>query len=278
MKRSSYILLGAVMAIFLFCSLGFYDQRMPIQFIEDASRTGEGTYLFANGLPIGMTTPGDSQGMKMEFDYGVTPVVTGSGKTITGMIIKMVLDADWTFTSANRNAVIRGAMLHGESEGTVGGRVQGAYINAKASGTTETITGTFAASSTSIGLMAIEARTELGTDCVLTTPRVAGMLVFHNQKTGSSLTGEYAAIQIDQPLTGTMTGDKYGILFTDDHATGYPYKYAFGFESNMDLDTTAHYNASISHDGSTAADLDGWISVDIDGHQLYIYCYADKPA
>ena len=188
------------------------------------------------------------------------------------------MDYDWTFSTNNRNAVVRGAMLHAESSGTVGGRVQGAYINAKAQGTTETITGTFAAGSTSVGLMAIEARTELGTNCVLTTPRVAGVLVFHNQKTGSSLTGEYAAIQIDQPLTGTMTGDKYGILFTDDHATGYPYAYAFGFESNLDLDTVAHYNAGFTDTGATGADLDGWISVDIDGHQLYIYCYADKPS
>jgi len=251
---------------------------MPIEFIEDAARTGEGTYLFANGLPIGMATPGDCQGMKMEFDYGVTPTVTGSGKTITGCIVKMVMDYDWTFTSANRNAVVRGAMLHAESEGTVGGRVQGAYINAKASGTTETITGTFAASSTSIGLMAIEARTELGTNCVLTTPRVAGILCFHNQKTGSSLTGEYAAIQIDQPLTGTMTGDKYGILFTDDHATGYPYKYAFGFESNLDLDTVAHYEANLTTTAVSTNTVDGWISVDVDGTQLYIWLWDEKPS
>jgi len=251
---------------------------MPIEFIEDAARTGEGTYLFANGLPIGMATPGDCQGMKMEFDYGVTPTVTGSGKTITGCIVKMVMGYDWTFTSANRNAVVRGAMLHAESEGTVGGRVQGAYINAKASGTTETITGTFAASSTSIGLMAIEARTELGTNCVLTTPRVAGILCFHNQKTGSSLTGEYAAIQIDQPLTGTMTGDKYGILFTDDHATGYPYKYAFGFESNLDLDTVAHYEANLTTTAVSTNTVDGWISVDVDGTQLYIWLWDEKPS
>lgn len=253
------------------------DIARGLTFTENTDRTGEGTYLFANGLPIGMATPGDSQGMKMEFDYGVEPTVTGSGKTITGLIVKNVMDYDWTFSSSNRNAVVRGAMLHAESSGTVGGRVQGAYINAKAQGTTETITGTFAVGATSIGLMAIEARTELGTNCALTTPRVAGLLCFHNQKTGSSLTGEYAAIQIDQPLTGTMTGDKYGIYFTDDHVTGYPFQYAFGFDSNLDLDTVAHYEADQTAAGMSFSTVDGWISVDIDGHQLYLYLWDVEP-
>ena len=267
---------GSVTRIYWPSTIG--DIARGLTFTENTDRTGEGTYLFANGLPIGMATPGDSQGMKMEFDYGVEPTVSGSGKTITGLIIKNVMDYDWTFSSANRNAVVRGAMLHGESEGTVGGRVQGVYINAKASGGTEAILGTFATGATSIGLMAIEARTELGNNCVLTTPRVAGMLVFHNQKAGSSLTGEYAAIQIDEPLYGTQTGDKYGIYFTDDHQTAANtyFDYAFGFDTNLDADAVAHYNAGFSTTGSGT--IDGWISVDIDGHQLYLYLWNTKPS
>lgn len=275
------VLFVAIAAIVAPPAYGQYDKWVRrIEFHTNSSRaSGEGTYLFANGLPIGMQTPGDCQGMKMEFDYGIAaPTVTGSGKTATGLIIKFVMDAPWNFTSADRNAVVRGAMLHGESEDNVGGRVQGLYCNAKAGGTSKEIEGYFADGATSAGLISIEARTELNSNATITTPRVVGVLCFHNQKSGSSLTGEYAAIQIDQALTGTQTGSKYGILFTDDHVTGYPYDYAFGFESNLDLDTVAHYNADISHTGATAADLDGWISVDIDGHQLYLYAYADKPS
>ena len=248
-----------------------------IVFTEDTDRTGEGTCLFANGMPIGMATPGDCQGIKMEFDYGVTPDTTGNGKTATGLIIKMVLDANWDFATNPRNAVIRGAMLHAESEGNVAGRVQGAYINAKASGIGKTLEGYFAAGATSAGLISIEARTELSSNATITTPRVVGLLCYHHQKTGSELTGEYSAIQIDQPLTGTISGDMYGIYFTDDHVTGYPFTYAFGFDTNLDNNQIADYNASFATPSAFAVP-DGFIKVDIDGTAQYIYTYTTKPA
>lgn len=242
-----------------------------IVFGEDTNRTGEGTCLFANGIPIGMQTPGDCQGIKMEFIYGVTPVTTGDGKQAHGLDIKMTMEKPWAFDSKPQNATVRGARIQGWSQDNVSGKVMGAYINARAEGTSKTITGGL----TTTGLISIEARTELGTNASITATTV-GLLCFHNQKTGSSLTGEYRAIQIDQPLTGTQTGDKYGIYFADDHATGYPYKYAFGFDTDLDLDTTAHYNADFSTTGSGA--VDGWISVDIDGHQLYLYLWNTKPS
>jgi len=141
-----------------------------------------------------MATPGDTEGIKCEFEYGVEPTVTGSGKMVHGMDIKMIMDYGWDFSSADRNAVIRGARIQGIAQNNVGGRVHGIYSNARAEGTYG-ILGTFAVGATSAGLISIEARTEvMGTSTTLTTPRVVGLLVFHRQGTNSILSGEYAAI------------------------------------------------------------------------------------
>ena len=252
-----------------------------INFTERAvANRGEGTYLFANGLAIGDAgEPGDAQGIKMEFDWGTTPTLTGSGKNVHGLDIKMTMDQEWDFTSADRNATVRGARLQGWSEDDIGGRIMGAYINARAEGTS-TVEGIIGGTDDGPGVVAIEARTELGTSAVITTPDVVGVLIFHNGKSGSNLIGDYKAINICQPLMPTQTGTMYGIWFGDDNNTNfYPYDYAFGFSSELDADTTAHYNDSISSNGvDTQSDVDGWIIVEIDGHALYIYCFGTKPS
>lgn len=51
---------------------------------------------------------------------------------------------------------------------------------------------------------------------------------------------------------------------------------ALDFEGT-DGTSAAYYEAGMTENGSTAADLDGWIRVTIDGNVLYIYCYADEP-
>ena len=249
-----------------------------ITFKERAvANRGEGTYIFANGWAVGNEgEPGDSQGIKMEFDWGSTPTLTGSGRMVHGLDIKMTMEESWDFTSNDRNAVIRGARLQGWSEGDVGGRVMGAYINARAEGTS-TVQGIIGGTDDGPGVVGIEARTELGTSAVITTPAVVGVLIFHNGKSGSNLIGHYKAINLCQPLMPTQTGTIYGIWFGDDNNTNfYPYDYAFGFSSELDADTTAHYAETLGA-SLTDTDVDGWISVEIDGQQLYIYCFTTKP-
>lgn len=262
---------------------GTFKTDDRIEFEVDPDRTGEGTYLFANGLAIGMATPGDAQGIKMEFDYGVSPTLSGSGKGIHGMDIKMTMDYDWDFSSANRNATVRGARIQGyfdHATGDVGGRVMGMYVNARAQGdgsATPEIKGIIGGTDDGPGIVAIEARTELGTDDVVTTPAAVGLLVFHNSKTGSSLDGEYRAIQLQQPLLPTTTGNQFGIWFGDDNNTGYPYDYAFGFSSELDLDRCAHFEADQSASGMSFSTIDGWIRIEIDGQELYLYAWDVEP-
>jgi len=248
-----------------------------INFKERAvANRGEGTYLFANGLAVGNEgVPGDSQGIKMEFDWGSTPTLTGNGRMVHGLDIKMTMEQDWNFTSNDRNAVIRGARIQGWSQDDVGGRVMGMYLNARAEGTFE-IQGIIGGTDDGPGVIALEARTELGTSAVITTPAVVGVLIFHNSKTGSNLIGHYKAINICQPLLPTHTGTIYGIWFGDDNNTGYPYDYAFGFSSELDLDAVAHYNSGFSTHGQGT--VDGWIKVEIDGNPLYIYLWPTKPS
>ena len=252
-----------------------------INFTERAvANRGEGTYLFANGLAIGNSgEPGDSQGIKMEFDWGSTDTdLTGNGRMAHGLDIKMTMEQSWDFTSNDRNAVIRGARIQGWSQDDVGGKVVGAYINARAEGTAE-IQGIIGGTDDGPGVIAIDARTELGTGAVITTPAVVGVKIFHNSKTGSNLIGHYKAINIFQPLLPTQTGTKYGIWFGDDNNTGYPYDYALGFSSELDLDTVAHYDEDYTASGvDTLTDVDGWIIVEIDGNPLYIYCFKTIPS
>lgn len=251
-----------------------------INFKERAvANRGEGTYVLANGLGVGNSgVPGDSQGLKMEFDWGSTPTLTGSGRNVHGLDVKMTMEQDWNFTSNDRNAVVRGARLQGWSQDDVGGRVMGIYSNARAEGVAKTVQGIIGGTDDGPGVISLEARTELGTSATITTPAVVGLLVWHNSKTGSQLTGDYRAINLGQPLMPTISGTIYGIWFGDDNNTGYPYDYAFGFSSELDLDTVAHYDAGISTTGATANQIDGWIIVEIDGNPLYIYCYVTKPS
>ena len=257
-----------------------FNNMGQINFTERAiANRGEGVYLFANGLAVGNEgAPGDSQGIKMEFDWGSTPTLTGNGRMVHGLDIKMVMEESWDFTSNDRNAVIRGARIQGWSEDDVGGRVMGMYLNARAEGTSE-VQGIIGGTDDGPGVIALEARTELGTSAVITTPAVVGLLVFHNGKSGSNLIGDYRAINICQPLMPTQTGTMYGIWFGDDNNTNYyPFDYAFGFSSELDADTTAHYNSGFTASGAnTLTDIDGWIIVEIDGNPLYIYCFATKP-
>jgi len=249
-------------------------------FLEDTSRTGEGTYLFGDGggsgLNIGMATPGDCQGIKMEFKYGVSPTLTGGGKNVHGMDIKMTMDQDWDFNSANRNATIRGGRIQGWSQDDVGGKVMGIYCNARAEGTSKTVKGIIGGTDDGPGIVSLEARTELGSSATITSPAIVGLEVWHNSKTGATFDGAYRAINIHQPLMPSITGNMYGIWFGDDHNTGYPYDYALGFSSELDLDQVAHHNAGFSTTGSGA--VDGWIKVEVDGNPLYIYLWNTAPS
>lgn len=280
MKRIMILLI--LLAVAAVC-LSDYSSMGPIEFITDSMRSdGEGVYIFTDGADTGMATPGDTEGVKLYFDYGVTPTVTGSGKMCHGLDIKYIMDQPWDFTSADRNAVIRGARIQGISQNNVGGRVFGIYSNARSEGTYG-ILGTFATGATSAGLISIEARTEvMGTSATLTTPRVVGLLCYHRNATTAILSGEYAAIQIDEPLHGTsgITGDRFGILFTDDHQTAANcyYDYAFGFEDNLDADAVAHYSANMTTTAVGTTTVDGWIAVKIDDNVCYIWLWAEKPS
>jgi len=253
---------------------------------------GEGTYLFANMLAVGgyddnhPTLPGDSQGIKMEFDWGLstTGILTGSGKNVHGLDIKMLMDEIWDFTSGDRNATVRGARLQGWTEEDVGCRVMGLYANARAdkSGTNAIeIKGVIgsAEADPGPGLVSIEARTEIGASETLTTPAVVGVLVYHNSKSLGALVGDYRAIQICQPnLPSHSGGSKYGIWFGDDNNTAYPFDYAFGFSSELNIDQVANLDTgSTNADVNDATDVDGWIKVDMEGTPLYIYLWVTKP-
>lgn len=183
------------------------NNDIGITFAEVTGRTGEGTYLFANGLPIGMATPGDCQGIKMEFDYGVEPTVSGDGKGVVGLDIKMTMDQDWDFGTKQYNATVRAARLQVVSQDDVSGRIEGAYINAIAEGTKE-IEG-YISGLTGPGIIGVEARTEIQTSATITTPAAAGVLIFHYCKGDATLTGAYRGLQIELPLIlagGSISG------------------------------------------------------------------------
>lgn len=263
---------------------GFIVPRLVAEriiFVEDAERTGPGSYMHADELPIGMTTAVDCQGAQLEFCYGVTPDTTGTGRMAHGIDVKMVVEECYDFESGAHNATIRGARLQGWAHDDVSGKVMGAYINARATGKTEDSTIAIDGGLTTTGLISIEARTELGSyaECTAT---VVGLLVFHNNKTMADLTGDYRAIQIDQPLHGTdQMDDKFGIYFADDHGTvNCEFDYAFGFDANLDDIITsgiADYNASFTLT-DTSACPDGWIKVEIDGTAQYIHTFTAEPA
>jgi len=207
-----------------------------VQFDSNLERTsGEGTYLFANGLPIGMATPGDAQGVKMEFDYGVTATVTGAGKTVHGLDIKMTMDKDWDFSSNLYNGTVRGARIQVVSEDDVSGRLTGAYINAIAEGT-KTIRGYVSGGApTGPGIIGIQARTEIQTSATITTPGAAGIMIFSRIKQDATLAGStfgYRALQIELPMLGTgssITGTTSAIYVGKDWtAAGYQDVFDYG--------------------------------------------------
>lgn len=248
-----------------------------VTFIEQTNRTGEGTCLFANGIPIGMALPGDCQGMKMEFTYGVTPDSFPTGRIAQGFMFKMTMDQKWLPVLKPYNAVVRGASIQAVSEDTVGGRVEGLYANAKAEGEAE-LQGYYSGA-TSAGLVGIQARTEIQSNASIVTPAVAGLFVYHYSKASSSVSGDYRAIQINQPQLGaaaTMDGEEFGIYFCDDLTTGTALTYAFGFDANLDDNAIADYNASFTTPSAFAVP-DGYIVIKIDGTLQYIYTYTTKP-
>ena len=250
-----------------------YIEIPRIQFIEHTVRTGEGSCLFANGIPIGMALPGDCQGMKMEFTYGVTPDSFPTGKIAHGLMLKMTMDEKWLSVLKPYNAVVRGASIQAVSEDSVGGRVEGLYVNAKAEGTAE-LQGYYSGV-TSAGLVAMQARTEIQSNATIVTPAVAGLFIHHYSKAASSVSGDYRAIQINQPQLGaaaTMDGEEFGIYFCDDLTTGTEYTYAFGFDTNLE-GSIAHYQANQSPAGMSFTTVDGYIKVEIDGQPLYIYLW-----
>lgn len=188
--------------------------------------SGEGTYLFANGLPIGMATPGDCQGIKMEFDYGVTPTLT-TGKMAHGLDIKMTMDQDWSIATKPYNATVRGARIQAWSEDNVSGRLTGAYISARAEGTSKEIEG-YISGETGPGIIGIQARTELGTSATITSPAAVGLMVYHYSKASSTLTGGYRGIQVEVPLMGSaasISSTTYGIYVGNDWGGGDTFDY-----------------------------------------------------
>jgi len=277
--RSSYT--SARYAEFVCASDGTADfnNMGQINFKERAiENRGTATYMFADYLAVGNEgIPDDAQGARLYFDWGSTPTLTGDGRMVHGLDVRMQMEQDWSFTTAKRNAVIRGARIQAYSYNDVGSRVMGAYINARADGGGEfDIEGIISGAIDGPGIVSIEARTEIGTDTEITTPAVAGILCRHNSTTGSDLIGDYMAVYLHQPFHISQTGDSYGIWFANDGGTGDPYNYALGFSSELDTNTVAHYAETLGA-SLTATDVDGWISVEIDGQQLYIYCFKTKP-
>lgn len=186
-----------------------------ILFQEDAERTGEGTCLFANGMPIGMTTPGDCQGMKMEFDYGVTPTRTGGGKVIQGLMLKMTMDQNWHFASANRNADVRGAGIQAELNDSLGGMLEAIYANAYTDiAANKQIVGEHTTAAYGVGMCAVQARTEIKGAGALTVPHIAGVYILHRRMGAGGVTGDYHAIHIENSQnTGAISGTETGIHF-----------------------------------------------------------------
>lgn len=202
------------------------NNDIGITFAEVTGRTGEGTYLFANGLSIGMATPGDCQGIKMEFDYGVEPTLT-TGRQVHGLDIKMTMDQDWSIATKPYNATVRGARIQAWSEDDVSGRLTGAYINARAEGTSKTIEG-YISGLTGPGIIGMQARTELGTAATITSPAAAGIVIHHYSKASSVLTGGYRALQIEIPLMGSaasISSTTYGIYIGADWGGGDKFDY-----------------------------------------------------
>lgn len=191
-----------------------------VTFNTHTGRTsGEGTYLFADDLPVGMATPADCEGIKMEFKYGIAPSsVAGNGKMVHGLDIKMIMDQDWDFDLKPYNATVRGARIQAYSQKDISGRLMGAYINAQAQGTYE-IEG-YISGATGPGIIGIEARTELATSAQITTPNVVGVLIFHrNKQDADIITGGYRGLQVEVPLMGTgasIAGTTYGIYVGND--------------------------------------------------------------
>lgn len=251
-----------------------------IEFDEIAiAHRGSGTYLFADELAVGNEgIPGDAQGVCLKFDWGTTPDLSGSGRMVHGLDVRMDMDQDWSFTTSKHNAVIRGARIQGLSTDNVGGKVMGAYINARANGPGSfDIEGIISGAIDGPGMVSIEARTEIGNNTVITTPAVAGIMCYHRGMTGSDLKGDYMAVYLHQPYHPThTTGNSYGVWFANDGGTGDPYDYAFGFSSELDANAVAHYNSGFSTDGTGT--IDGWIKVEIDGHPLYIYLWPTTPS
>ena len=239
---------------------------------------GTATYMFADGLAVGNEgIPSDAQGVRLYFDWGSTPTLSGDGRMVHGLDITMNMDQDWSFTSAKRNAVIRGARIQGHSTNNVGGKVMGAYINARANGPGEfEIEGIISGAIDGAGMVSIEARTEIGTDTEITTPAVAGVMCYHRGMTGSNLIGDYMGVYLQQPYYVSQTGTTYGVWFANDGGTGDPYDFALGFSSELDANVVAHYAATLGA-SLTDTDVDGWIRVEIDGQDLYIYCFNTKP-
>jgi len=229
-----------------------YISAKRVAFDSNLDRpSGEGTYLFANGLPIGMATPGDCQGIKMEFKYGVTATVTGTGKMAHGLDIKMTMDKDWDFTTRQDNATVRGARIQAVSEDDVSGRVTGAYINGRAEGTSKTIEGySSAALHAGPGIIGIQARSEVAGTI---TGNAAGILVFHRNTTGATLTGKYTGIQIEKYMgtLGTVSSTVTGIYISDDWGG------ANAFDYGMDIkDSTCTTGIRIGN-CTTGITLDG---------------------
>lgn len=252
-----------------------------IIFTEDAGRTGEGTYLFANGLPIGMATPGDCQGMKMEFDYGVTKTSFAAGRMTIGLLIKMTMDEVYLPDATPYNAVVRGLSCQAVSEDTVGGRVVGAYINAQAQaarGVAE-IQG-YWSGATSAGLVGLHVRTEIQSNDTIVSPAAAGIFIFHRSKATSAFSGDYRAIQINQiqlDAPGTMDGTEYGIYFTDDLGTNDAYDFIFGFDTDLDGYGTV-IDSSDTAGGASDQDATGFITVQVGPSTRYIHLFSTKPS
>lgn len=250
-----------------------------IKFDENAiAHRGTATYMFADGLAVGNEgIPEDAQGVRLYFDWGTTPTLSGDGRMTHGLDVLMSMEQDWSFTTSKRNAVIRGARIAGHSWNDVGGKVMGAYINARANGIGSfDIEGIISGAIDGPGMVSIEARTEIGTNTAITTPAVAGIMCYHRGMTGSDLIGDYMAVYLCQPYLPAHTGTVYGIWFADDGGTGDPYDYAFGFSSELEAGTAGYADNSTSAT-LNMTDVDGWIKVEISGQPLYIYGFKTVP-
>lgn len=225
-------------------------------FEEDAGRTGEGTALFANGLPIGMATPGDCQGMKMEFNYGVSPTLTGGGKVAQGLMLKMTMDQEWSFSSANRNADVRGASIQVELNDNLGGMLDGIYANAYTDiATNKEITGEHTTAAYGVGMTALEARTEIKGNGTLTVPHIAGVYILHRRMGSGGVTGDYHAIHIENSQnTGAISGTETGIHFEPNTMAPPGASFDYGIDMNAVSFDTADIRGQYGETISNATD------------------------